>query len=88
MATSRSDDDRAEPVGRLEEGPSFGRGASAIGSAMLGLEQALRSEPPPEVMAAEHVPVRGLSGADDVRVLVFPDEASLDQERPGGTLEP
>ena len=41
---------------------------------MLGFEQALRSEPPPEILASEHVPERGLSGADDAMVIEFPHE--------------
>ncbi len=35
---------------------------AAIGAAMMGFEQALRREPPAEVMAAEHMPSRGSVG--------------------------
>ena len=35
---------------------------SAAGAAMLGFEQAIRSEPPAEMMAAEHMPQRGAVG--------------------------
>ena len=40
--------------------------ASALGSAMLGLDQALRREPPAQVVAAEHQPQRSLPGDDDL----------------------
>jgi hypothetical protein len=39
--------------------PTFG---TAVGAVMMGLELALRSEPPAEVMAAEHAPERGQVG--------------------------
>jgi hypothetical protein len=49
---------------------SFG---TAIGAAMLGLEQALRDEPPPQVQAAEHMPdQRRVPGNDDLE-LHFPE---------------
>jgi hypothetical protein len=48
---------------------------TAVGAAMLGFEQALRTEPPPETVAAEQVPERGSHGLDRDTVLVFPDEA-------------
>ncbi len=48
---------------------------TAVGAAMLGFEQALRTEPPPETVAAEQVPERGSHGLDQDTVLVFPDEA-------------
>ncbi len=35
---------------------------SAAGAAMLGFEQAIRSEPPAQIMAAEHMPQRGAVG--------------------------
>lgn len=54
----------------LEIPGSFG---TAVGAAMLGFEQALRSEPPPEIMAGEHVPERGLSG-DGELVIEFPED--------------
>jgi hypothetical protein len=47
---------------------------TAIGAAMLGFEQALRSEPPAEVMAAEHAPELGRCGEDGAVLVVFPDE--------------
>jgi hypothetical protein len=56
--------------------PDFG---TAVGAAMLGFEQALRSQPPPEVMAAEHRPIRGLSGQDG-EIIVFPEEPPAEQE--------
>jgi hypothetical protein len=49
---------------------SFG---TAVGAAMLGFEQALRSEPPPEILAADHVPERGLAGDDGGVVVEFPE---------------
>jgi hypothetical protein len=62
-------------IERLEQTPTFGSGiATAVGAAMLGLEEALRSQPPPEVMAAQHRTVRGLSGQDQELVLVLPDD--------------
>ena len=64
-------DELSSTPDRLESRRSFG---TAIGAAMLGLEQALRSQPPPQVMAVRHAPIRGLSGQDDGPVLVFPDE--------------
>jgi hypothetical protein len=42
-------------------------------AAMLGFEQAMRSEPPAEVMAAEHAPELGQSGEDEEMVVVIPD---------------
>jgi len=51
---------------------SFG---TAVGASMLGLEQALRDEPPPQVQAAEHMPDRRtIPGAADLE-LHFPDSA-------------
>ncbi len=41
---------------------------------MLGFEQALRSEPPPEILAGEHIPERGTSGEDDGVVIEFPED--------------
>jgi hypothetical protein len=50
---------------------------------MLGLEQALRDGPPPQVRAAEHTPdQRALRG--DAEVLIeFPEVAGAVNERPG-----
>ena len=49
---------------------SFG---TAVGAAMLGFEQALRDEPPPQIQAAEHMPdQRTVPGNDDFE-LRFPD---------------
>ena len=64
---------RAEPesLQPLEIPGTFG---TAVGAAMLGFEQALRSEPPPEVQAAEHIAERGLSGEDDGVVIEFPED--------------
>jgi len=63
--------DSADETPPLDRTNSFG---TAVGAAMLGFEQALRSEPPPEILASEHVPERGLSGADDAVVIEFPQE--------------
>jgi hypothetical protein len=80
------DDDRTGPAPDQQDGPeatieatiealsmknSFG---TAVGAAMLGFEQALRREPPPEVLAAEHMPEREhvADDRDDV-VIEFPD---------------
>jgi hypothetical protein len=73
---SRADpaEDRSRPP--LTGTPQFG---TAMGAAMLGFEQALRSQPPPEVMAAEHRPIRGLSGQEG-EVIVFPEEPPAEQE--------
>ena len=49
---------------------------TAAGAAMLGFEQALRSEPPPETVAGAHVPERGLAGEDEGTMLTFPDEVA------------
>jgi hypothetical protein len=60
-----------EPVETMSMKNSFG---TAVGAAMLGFEQALRNDPPPEVMAAEHVPERGQVGGDDGELIIeFPD---------------
>ena len=44
-----------EPVETMSLKNTFG---TAAGAAMLGFEQALRREPPAEVLAAEHMPER------------------------------
>ena len=62
------------PPDRLERSRSYG---TAIGAAMLGLEQALRSQPPPEVLAVEHAPARGLSGQDEDIVLSARDDGRV-----------
>jgi len=59
-------------------GTSFG---TAIGAAMMGFEQAIRSEPPAEVMAAEHMPARGQVGLDGEVVLEFPEHVDEPAER-------
>lgn len=60
-----------EPIEALSMKNSFG---TAVGAAMLGFEQALRREPPPEILAAEHMPERDLSTDDgDEVVIEFPD---------------
>jgi hypothetical protein len=72
-------DDR--PVSDLH-GPDAGAGdqpsrplkstfGTAVGAAMLGFEQAIRSEPPAEVIAAEHAPELGQSGEDDGMVIII-----------------
>ncbi len=49
---------------------SFG---TAMGSAMMGFEQALRNEPPAETLAAEHMPERDhVSGGDGSFRIDFP----------------
>lgn len=70
-------DQPAEPesIAPLEFPGTFG---TAVGAAMLGFEQALRSEPPPEIMAGEHVPERGLGGQDSDLVIEFPDDLERD----------
>jgi hypothetical protein len=45
---------------------------AAIGAAMIGFEQALRRQPPAEIMAAEHMPSRGSIGLDSDLVIDFP----------------
>ena len=45
-----------------------------VGTAMLGLEHAMRREPPAEVIVREHQPERGLSGADPDLILEFPED--------------
>jgi hypothetical protein len=50
---------------------------AAIGTAMLGLEQALRREPPAEVVVRAHQPVRGLAGRDGELVIHFPDDLEV-----------
>jgi hypothetical protein len=62
---------QAAPTEPLDMTNSWG---SAVGAAMLGFEQALRSEPPPEILAGEHIPERGHSGTDDGIIIEFPDE--------------
>jgi len=61
---------QAESIEPLDLSNSWG---TAMGAAMLGFEQALRSEPPPETTAAEQVPERGYSGEGTDVVIDFPD---------------
>jgi len=56
-------------------GMTFG---TAVGAAMLGLEQALRSEPPAEVIAAEHAPERGRTGNDAGLIIDIPELPATD----------
>lgn len=65
-------------IAPLEFPGSFG---TAVGAAMLGFEQALRSEPPPEIQAGEHVPERGIGGQDSGLILEFPDDVEPDARR-------
>ena len=59
------------PVETMSMKNSFG---TAIGAAMLGFEQALRKEPPAEILAAEHMPERDqATGNDGDLVIDFPD---------------
>jgi len=46
--------------------------ASALGAAMLGLDQAIRREPPAQVVAADHQPERSLAG-DDTVIIEIPE---------------
>jgi hypothetical protein len=59
---------------------SFG---TAVGSAMLGFEQALRDLPPAETLAAEHAPERGRSGDGHDFVIHFPEalDGAVDTDR-------
>ena len=67
-APTRTEPESLQP---LEIPGTFG---TAVGAAMLGFEQALRREPPPEVLAAEHMPERDLSTDDGEEVVIeFPD---------------
>ena len=60
-----------EPVEQMSMKDSFG---TAVGAAMLGFENALRKGPPPETLAAEHVPERGeISGGDGELLIQFPE---------------
>ena len=61
------------PDGREHASPGS-RAASMVGTAMLGLEHAMRREPPAEVVVREHQPQRGVSGADGDFDVVFPDD--------------
>ena len=67
----REDDERSGLP--LSMAGSFG---TAVGSAMLGLDMALRSEPPPQILAGEHIPERGGFGLDDDLVIEFPEPSS------------
>ena len=58
---------------------SFG---TAVGAAMLGLEQALRDGPPPQVRAVEHTPdQRALRGCTEL-FIEFPEAAEAADEHP------
>ena len=69
-------EDQPKSIPPLEIPGAFG---TAVGAAMLGFEQALRSEPPPEIQAAEHIPEPSLGGSDEGLVIEFPDD--LERER-------
>jgi len=56
-----------EPVDQMSMKDSFG---TAVGAAMLGFEQALRKGPPPEILAAEHIPERDLVSDDDGQFVI------------------
>jgi hypothetical protein len=75
-APAPATDDEPESIPPLEFPGAFG---TAVGAAMLGFEQALRSEPPPEIQAAEHVPERSLGGSDEGLVIEFPDDLERDR---------
>lgn len=71
-APAPTTEDEPKSISPLEFPGNFG---TAVGAAMLGFEQALRSEPPPEIQAAEHVPERGLGGSNEGLVIEFPEDA-------------
>jgi hypothetical protein len=48
--------------------------AAAVGTAMLGLEQAMRRDPPAEVVVREHQPERGLMTRVGEITLEFPED--------------
>lgn len=75
-APAAATDDEPASIPPLEFPGAFG---TAVGAAMLGFEQALRSEPPPEIQAAEHVPERSLGGSDEGLVIEFPDDLERDR---------
>jgi hypothetical protein len=58
------------PVETMSMKDSFG---TAVGSAMLGFEQALRNEPPAETLAAEHMPERDQISGDDGTTIIWPE---------------
>lgn len=51
--------------------------ASALGAAMLGLDQAIRRAPPAQVVAAEHQPGRSFAGDDGDFIIVIPGVGKL-----------
>jgi hypothetical protein len=61
-------EDGLEPLALRKGG--FG---TALGAAMLGFEQALRNEPPAEILAAEHMPERGGAADDGGLVIDIPE---------------
>ena len=56
-----------EPVETMSLKTTFG---TAAGAAMLGFEQALRREPPAEVLAAEHMPERDQVTSGDGELII------------------
>ena len=75
------EDDSAEQTTQpLTLKDSFG---TALGSAMLGFEQALRDGPPAEVQAAEHMPQAGGSGQGSDLVIEFPHPVGEDDPDDG-----
>lgn len=83
-----STDERREPGPDPEEPSTEGSSTepltlknpfgTALGSAMLGFEQALRNEPPAEILAAEHMPERGGSGQGSDLLIEFPIDRADD----------
>ena len=66
-----TDENASEPpIKPLSMKGGFG---TALGAAMLGFEQALRNEPPAEILAAEHMPEPGRSGDQGDLVIEFPE---------------
>ncbi len=65
---SRRDDEQEAPP--LTTKGSFG---TALGASMLGLEQALRDGPPPQIQAVEHTPDRRADSGDSDLVIHFPE---------------
>ncbi len=86
-STPASTDDAVEDAAAEEDaaGPLSTKGSfgTAVGAAMLGFEQALRNEPPAEILAAEHMPERGHAGQDSDLVIEVPEPlAGKDRPRP------
>jgi hypothetical protein len=78
---ARRDDAAQSPSRPLSMKGAFG---TAVGSAMLGFEQALRDQPPAEVVVAEHTPDRRPAGGSDDLEIRFPERPDdADRQPPG-----